>query len=97
MRIIANLLSSLLNAIALGGIALLAVQNVAPVSLKFLGFESVEIAIGLLLAFSLGFGLVLGALLPLLWINSTKTKKRSRSGATRSRVEEFDEFDFEDE
>ena len=88
MRILANLLSALVLAIALGGIALLAVQNVTLVSLKFLGFESVQIAIGLLLAFCVGLGLVLGALFPLVLSSSSAQKKRSR-------LEEFDDFEFD--
>ncbi|MDJ1177770.1 lipopolysaccharide assembly protein LapA domain-containing protein [Roseofilum sp. BLCC_M91] len=54
---------SLLLSIWISAIAILSVQNATPVSLKFLLFESVEIPIGILLAFSASLGLLAGLLI----------------------------------
>ena len=51
MRTIANLLTSTVLACWVVAIAVLAVQNAEPVSLKFLTFESIQIPFGLVLAF----------------------------------------------
>jgi len=52
--------------IALGMIlmAVISIQNITAISLQFLFFRSVEIPLGVLLAFSFSFGLVLGAIAP---------------------------------
>ncbi|NET59539.1 MAG: LapA family protein [Symploca sp. SIO2E6] len=67
MKTLANLLSSLIVAGWIGAIALLSIQNIKPVSLRFLYWESIEIPVGLVLAFSVGFGLIGGAMLLPLW------------------------------
>ena len=64
MKTFANLLSSLIVAGWLGAIALLSIQNIKPVSLKFLYFESIELPVGLVLAFSVGLGIIGGAIVP---------------------------------
>jgi uncharacterized integral membrane protein len=58
--------TSLIIAFWVSAIALIAIQNATPVSLRFLGLQSVEIPIGLVIAFSaslgmIGTALVLGA------------------------------------
>lgn len=58
--------TSLIIAFWVSAIALIAIQNATPVSLRFLGLQSVEIPIGLIMAFSaslgmIGTALVLGA------------------------------------
>jgi hypothetical protein len=68
-------------------IAVFAVQNITPVSLRLFVFESIQLPIGILLAFCIGFGLILGAFLPLLW---------QRPAKRRTRIEDMDEFDFEE-
>lgn len=52
--------------IALGIVlaAVVSIQNVTSISLQFLVFRSVEIPLGVLLAFSLALGLILGAVAP---------------------------------
>ncbi|MBO3459214.1 LapA family protein [Aetokthonos hydrillicola Thurmond2011] len=67
MKTLANLLISIIVAFWVMAIALLSVQNAAPVSLKFLTFESIQIPVGLLLAFSAGVGIIGMALLQPLW------------------------------
>lgn len=52
-------------------IALVAAQNGAPVSLRFLGFQSIQIPLGVLLAFCVAIGIVgMVTLLPL-WSSTT--------------------------
>jgi len=58
-----NLIISSLTAVWVSAIALLSVQNATPVSLRFLGFQTVRIPVGLLMGFSASAGLVGTALL----------------------------------
>jgi uncharacterized integral membrane protein len=44
--------------------AVISIQNITAISLQFLFFRSVEIPLGVLLAFSFSVGLVLGAITP---------------------------------
>ncbi|MGB7439691.1 MAG: LapA family protein [Coleofasciculaceae cyanobacterium] len=67
MKIFANLLTSLIVALWIGAIAILSIQNITPVSLKFLMFESIQLPVSLVLTGSVGIGLVFGAIAPLLW------------------------------
>jgi uncharacterized integral membrane protein len=75
---IANLFTSILLASWFGAIAIMASQNLTPVSLRFLMFESIKIPLGQLLAFSVGVGLLLGAIAPLFWSTTSKKGKNSR-------------------
>ena len=86
MTFITNFLSSLMIALGFAAIAVFAVQNITPVSLRLFVFESIQLPVGILLAFCIGFGLILGAFLPLLW---------QRPAKRRTRIEDMDEFDFE--
>jgi len=52
-------------AVAMVLMAVLSIQNITPISLKFIVFRSVEIPFGVLLAFSFGVGLIFGAIVPL--------------------------------
>ena len=67
MKTITNLLTSIILASWIGAIAILSIQNFTPVSVKFLAFESIQVPIGIVLAFSAGVGLITGALVPALW------------------------------
>lgn len=58
-----KLLISLIVAIWVGAIALISVQNATPVTLQFLIFQSVQLPLGLVLAFSAALGMVGMALL----------------------------------
>ncbi|MBP0021259.1 MAG: DUF1049 domain-containing protein [Cyanobacteria bacterium SBLK] len=66
MRAIANFLTSLIFAVWLIVIATISIQNIQPVSLKFLTFQSIEFPFGIVLTFSVVAGLLLGGLLPAL-------------------------------
>lgn len=56
------ILMSAIAAIWVVATALLSVQNAAPVSLQFLGFSSIPLPVGLVLAASTGLGMIGGAL-----------------------------------
>lgn len=68
MKALANLLTSIIVAVWVVAIAILSVQNATPVSLRFLNFQSIQLPIGLVLAFSAGVGLIATALLLPLWV-----------------------------
>jgi uncharacterized integral membrane protein len=67
MKTLANLLTSLIVASWVVAIAILSVQNATPVSLKFLTFQSIQLPVGLVLAFSAGVGIIGMALVQPLW------------------------------
>jgi len=67
MNTLANLLTSLIVAGWIAAIAILSVQNATPVSLKFLNFESIQVPMGLVLAFSACIGIIAMSLLQPFW------------------------------
>jgi uncharacterized integral membrane protein len=67
MKTITNLLTSLILAGWIGAIAILSIQNITPVSLKFLVFQTIQIPVGIVLAFSVGIGAIAGAIVPVVW------------------------------
>ena len=87
MKTIANLLTSLVLASWVMAIAILSVQNAAPVSLKFLTFESIQLPVGVVLAFSAVVGIMGMALVQPLW---------SLVGSGQSNSESENDLDEED-
>ncbi len=85
MKTIANLIAALIVATWIIAIAILSLKNVTPISLKFFTFTSIEIPFFLAIAFSVGAGIVLMALIQPLW---------SLAGSKRSNDDDFDEDDF---
>ena len=85
MKIIANLIASLIVATWVIAIALLSLKNVTPISLKFFTFTSIQIPFFLAIAFSVGAGIILMALIQPLW---------SLAGGKRNSDDDFDEDDF---
>jgi uncharacterized integral membrane protein len=67
MKTIANLLTSLILATWVSAIAIFSIQNITPVSLKFLTSETIELPVGIVLAFSVAVGAIGGAIAPVLW------------------------------
>lgn len=67
MKTLASLLTSLVLAIWVVAIAIISVQNATPVALSFLTFRTIQIPIGLVLAFSAGIGIVGTAMILPLW------------------------------
>jgi uncharacterized integral membrane protein len=62
-----NFLTSLIVAVWVSAIALISVQNASPISLRFIAFQSVEMPVGLVLAFSVAIGMMgMSLVLPLL-------------------------------
>lgn len=72
MKTLPILLISLIVALWIGAIAILSVQNFTPVSLNLLAFQSIEIPVGLVLAFSVGIGGVGMAIAQLLLTSSSQ-------------------------
>lgn len=87
---IAPFLTSLVVAVWIIASAIISVQNATPVSLKFLTFQSIQIPMGLVLAFSAGIGLIGMALLQPLW-------GLASFGQRNSRLEDDAEFFVDDE
>lgn len=89
-----NTITSFLGSTIVAGwivtMAVFAIQNVNPVALKFLQFQSIKLPVGILLAFCLGFGFFLGSLLPVFFRKS----RRPPRGRFSPSDAEFDEFDF---
>ena len=75
MKFIANLISSLIMAGLIGAIAIFSIQNIQPVSLQFFDFQSIQLPVGVLLAFCLGIGMILGSLISA----SFSPRKKSRA------------------
>jgi uncharacterized integral membrane protein len=67
MKILVNLLISVILAGWLLAIAVISVQNATPVSLRFLAFQSIQIPMGLVLALSVAMGLLIVPILQPLW------------------------------
>lgn len=86
MKIILNLLISLILAGWMLAIALISVQNATPVSLRFLSFQSIQIPMGLVLALSVSLGLITVPILQPLW-----------TLADSSRLDEEAEFFVDDQ
>ncbi|BBD65465.1 hypothetical protein NIES4072_08600 [Nostoc commune NIES-4072] len=87
---IAPFLTSIVVAVWVIAIAIISVQNATPVSLKFLTFQSIQIPMGLVLAFSAVVGLIGMALLQPLW-------GLAGIGQSNSRLEDDAEFFVDDE
>ena len=87
LKILANVLILLIIAIWVVAIALISVQNATPVSLQFLVFQSIQIPLGLMLAFAVAVGLLGTAVLQPLW----------GLGESQYRVDEDAEFFVDDE
>jgi uncharacterized integral membrane protein len=81
VKTLGNLLISLVVGIWIVAIAIISVQNATPVSLKFFTFQSIQIPIGLVLAFSAGVGIIGIALLQPLWGLSTPQRNYTQDDA----------------
>ena len=76
IKTLTNLMIALLIAFWLGAIAIFSIQNITAVSLKFLFWQSIQLPVGVLLAFCVGLGLILGTLLPLLLPKPRSTRRQ---------------------
>lgn len=90
MKTLANLLTSLVVTCWVIAIAIVSVQNATPVSLRFFTFQSIQVPVGLVLAFSAGLGIIGMALTQPLW-----SLAGSRQGNSQSE-NDLDDEDFSD-
>lgn len=58
MKSFATLITACIVAVWIGAIALIAVQNAAPITLSFLTFQTIELPFGLVIAFSVVVGIL---------------------------------------
>jgi lipopolysaccharide assembly protein A len=65
MRTIGLFLSMVILALLISAIAIISIQNIEIVSLKFLLWESVKLPFGVLLALAISFGLIIGSFFPI--------------------------------
>jgi putative membrane protein len=89
MNTITNFLASAIVGGWIMTMAVFAIQNIQPVSLKFLQFESIKVPIGILLAFSLGIGFYIAAVIPT-FLRKSKKSPRSRFSSPESGLDELD-------
>lgn len=68
MKIIPPVLLAFLLAIWVSAIAIISLQNPTAISLKFLVFQSVYLPVGIMLGFTVGVGVIAGAIAQPLWI-----------------------------
>lgn len=64
MRTLGLLISMTIMAGWLGLVAVMSIQNIELVSIKFLLWESIKLPFGVLLAIAVGFGLIVGSFIP---------------------------------
>lgn len=81
---ITNLLISTILALWVSIIAIFSVQNFTSVSLEFsifglVKFKSLDLPIGIMLAFCFGIGATSAAIVPIFWQGRAKTKKTKRN------------------
>ncbi len=80
MNTITNFMAASIVAGWIMTMAVFSIQNITPVTLRLFTFESIRLPVGVLLAFCLGVGFFLGALLPaLLGVKSNNRKRFSNN------------------
>lgn len=80
MKTIFNILTSGIIASWIAFFAIFSIQNISSVSLQFLTLRSIDVPIGVVLAFVFGIGTVVGSILP---IFLPKPKQNNRSSRHR--------------
>lgn len=91
MRTTVNLVLSIIIALWIMAIAIISVQNATAVSLRFITFASIQIPVGLLLAFCVAIGIIATSLIQPLLGKSNRKKTSSR------RYEDDNEFFVDEE
>ncbi|TBR60193.1 LapA family protein [Mastigocladus laminosus UU774] len=92
MKTLATLLTIIILVFWIMSVALISVQNATPVSLKFLNFQSIQLPVGLLLAFCAAVGMIGMGLLQPLW--RLAGSEQSNSNAQDDAEFFVDEEDF---
>ncbi|MDM9383772.1 LapA family protein [Chlorogloeopsis sp. ULAP01] len=89
MKSFATLVTIIVIAVWVVAVAILSVQNATPVSLRFLTFQSIQLPVGLLLAFCAGVGMIGMALIQPLWgIADSGERSSTREDDTEFFVDE---------
>ena len=76
-KFISPIISSIILALWISGIAILSVQNASSISLKFISFQSIPIPVGVILSFSVSIGVIISSILlpPLFNLGQMKERK----------------------
>lgn len=89
MNTLSNLLTAIIIAAWFGAIAVFSIQNIQSASLKFIFFQSIELPLGVMLAFSVGIGVIVGAILPVFGKSSpSRQRQRGRNFDKRDLLED---------
>lgn len=78
MKTTVNLLLSVIVALWIMAIAIVSVQNATRVSLRFITFESIQVPVGLVLAFCVAIGMIATTIVQPLLIKSNFRQSNSR-------------------
>ena len=89
-----NFFTSIIFTLWIGIIAVISVQNYTGVSLKFSLFgliklESIELPLGVMLAFCFGIGTIFAALIPILWQGQKLQKTKPDNRKYRQKRESY--------
>ncbi|MGK7901408.1 MAG: DUF1049 domain-containing protein [Hormoscilla sp.] len=68
IKIIPPVLMAIVLALWVSAIAIISVQNSTAISLKFIVFQSVSLPVGIMLGFTVGVGVIAGAIAQPLWL-----------------------------
>ncbi|NET24880.1 DUF1049 domain-containing protein [Okeania sp. SIO1I7] len=76
-KFISPILCSIILALWVSGIAIFSVQNSTEISLRFIAFQSIDMPVGVILAFSVSVGVIISSILlpPLFGIGQTKERQ----------------------
>ena len=78
MKAFVGLLNSSMWAGYIAAIAIFSIQNIKPVSLKFLTLQSINLPVGVLLTFCGAVGIIIGWFIPLLFSQRRRVNTNSR-------------------
>ncbi|MBE9222331.1 DUF1049 domain-containing protein [Cyanobacterium stanieri LEGE 03274] len=84
MKTFSSLIITLIISFWIIILPIFAIQNVAPISLSFFGFQSISIPLGIMVSFSVASGFIGGALLPLFFSSVNRKKKLKNNNKKKS-------------
>ncbi|MBL1211000.1 DUF1049 domain-containing protein [Geminocystis sp. GBBB08] len=96
MTIFKQIIISLIVGFWINLIAVFSIQNITLVSIKFFWLESIKIPLGLLFAFALSLGFIIGAIIPIFFNKNKYQKKTYKSNQTNKNNNQFNR-NFEEE
>lgn len=77
-------------------IAVFSIQNIEPIRVKFLIWQSISLPSGVLLTMVIALGFILGVLIPILFTNNNQQKRRKYTNTNSRKRNEF-KRDFQEE